>query len=74
MPRYYFMIKELGRDLEEDRLNTILPDLWAALSHAERMIKTLQDKGGYNDPGWMMFVRDESGQTVLSLPFVPGGD
>jgi hypothetical protein len=49
-----------------------LPDVAAALSHAEYTIRELRKKIGYNDPALMMFVEDEARQTVLSLPFFPG--
>ena len=74
MPRYFFTIRRSGRDLKNDPSGTILPNLGAALSHAESMITTLRNGAGYTDLGLMMFVKDENGQTILSLPFVPGGD
>ena len=74
MPRYFFTIRQSEGDFEDDPFGTILPNASAALSHAESMIRTLQNRGRYNDPGLMMFVKDESGQTVLSLPLVPAGD
>jgi len=43
-----------------------------ALSYAEYTIRELRKKIGYNDLALMMFVKDEAGQTVLSLPFFPG--
>jgi hypothetical protein len=49
-----------------------LPDLAAALSNAERKIGELRKQSGYDDPTLMMIVKDEAGQTVLSLPFFPG--
>jgi hypothetical protein len=48
-----------------------LPDFAAALSNAERKIRELRKESGY-DPTLMMIVKDEAGQTVLSLPFFPG--
>jgi hypothetical protein len=49
-----------------------LPDFAAALSDAERKIRELRNESGYDDPTLMMIVKDEAGQTVLSLPFFPG--
>jgi len=49
-----------------------LPDFAAALSNAERKIRELRKESGYNDPTLMMIVKDEAGQTVLSLPFFSG--
>ena len=74
MPRYFFAIRQSDGDLEEDPSGTILPNLAEALSHAERVIINLQNESSYIHPGLMMFVKDESGQTILSLPFVPSGD
>jgi hypothetical protein len=44
----------------------------AALSYAEQTIRELRKKSGYDDLDLMMFVTDQSRQTVLSLPFFPG--
>jgi hypothetical protein len=69
--RYFFTIR--GRDrIKDDRAGTNLPDLAAALSNAERKIGELRKESGYDDPTLMMIVKDEAGQTVLSLPFFPG--
>lgn len=74
MPRYFFAIQASNGDLEDDRISEALPDITAALAHAERMISELQKEGGYDDPGLKMFVKDESQRTVLFLPFVACGD
>ena len=71
MPRYFFTIRGRGR-VKDDRNGTNLPDLAAALSNAERKIQELKKETGYNNPTSMMIVKDEAGQTVLSLPFSPG--
>ena len=71
MPRYFFTIR--GRDrVEDDADGTYLPDAAAALSHADDIIRELRKKSGYDDLALMMFVKDQAGQTVLSLPFWPG--
>ena len=75
MPRYFFTIR--GRaSVEDDPTGTDLPDVAAALSHAEYKIQELKIKSGYdtynNDPALMMIVKDQVRQTVLSLPFFPG--
>ena len=71
MPQYFFTIH--GRDrVEDDPEGTYLPDVAAALSYAEYTIRELRKKGDYNDLALMMFVTDQTGQTVLSLPFFPG--
>ena len=71
MPRYFFTIR--GRDrFKDDHHGTNLPDVAAALSNAERKIWDLRKENEYDDPSLMMIVKDEAGQTVLSLPFFPG--
>ena len=70
MPRYFFTVR--GRDrVTEDPHGMNLPV--AALSNAERKIWELRKESGYNnDPTLMVTVKDETGNTVLSLPFFPG--
>ena len=72
MPRYSFTIH--GRDrVADDPDGTYLPDVTAALSYAEYTIRELRKKNGYKDDlALMMMVKDQAGQTVLSLPFFPG--
>ena len=71
MPRYFFTIH--GREqVEDDPAGTYLPNVEAALSHAEYIIRELRKKSGYKDPALMMMIKDEAGQAVLSLPFFPG--
>jgi hypothetical protein len=72
VPRYFFTIR--GRDrVKDDPHGTNLPDILAALSHAECQIRELRKEREYNnDPTLMMIVKDDSGHTVLSLPFFPG--
>jgi hypothetical protein len=71
MRRYFFTIH--GQDgVADDPEGTYLPDEAAALSYAEYTIRELRKKSGHNDLALMMFVKDQAGQTVLSLPFFPG--
>jgi hypothetical protein len=71
VPRYFFTIR--GRDrVKDDPRGTSLPDFAAALFNAECKIRELRKVSGYNDPTLMMIVKDEAGQTILSLPFFPG--
>ena len=72
MAQYFFNIQSSDMEAEDDPHGTNLPDLAAALSHAERAIKELQKHRKYRPPGPMMIVTDEAGQTVLALPFFPG--
>jgi hypothetical protein len=54
--------------VKDDPHGTNLPDVAAALSHAER----LRRESPYNDPALVMIVKDEARKMVLSLPFFPG--
>jgi Domain of unknown function (DUF6894) len=74
VPRYLLTIQASDGHLEDDRISEALPDITAALAHAEHMIRELQKEDGYDDPGLKMFVKDESRQTVLFSPFVAYGD
>ena len=40
--------------------------------HGDEKHREARKKSGYNDLTLMMFVKDQAGQTVLSLPFFPG--
>jgi hypothetical protein len=71
VPRYFFTIRRPDR-VKDDANGTNLPDVAAALSHAERTIQQLRKKSPYNDPALMMIVKDEARKMVLSLPFFPG--
>ena len=72
MPQYFFTIHR-GDRVEDDHDGTYLPDAAAALSYAEYTIRELRKKNGYKDDlALMMMVKDQAGQTVLSLPFFPG--
>ena len=72
MPRYFFTIHKQDR-LKDDPNGAYLPDVAAALSHAEYTIRELRRKSGYEDDlSLMVIVKDQAGQTVLSLPFFPG--
>ena len=65
--------RQRGRDrVKDDPTGMNLPNLAVALSDAERKIQELRKESGYDDPTLMMIVKDEAGQTVLSLPFFPG--
>jgi len=74
MPLYFFTIQALNGSLEHDRMGKDLPDITAALAHAEGMIRELQKQGKYDEPELNMLVKDQFQQTVLFLPFVACGD
>ena len=72
MPRYFFTIHRQDQ-VEDSPDATYLPDAEAALSYAEYTIRELRKESGYKDDlALMMMVKDQAGQTVLSLPFFPG--
>jgi hypothetical protein len=71
VPQYFFAIHK-GDRIKDDPDGTYLPDVIAALSYAEHTIRELRKKSGYDDLDLMMFVTDQSRQTVLALPFFPG--
>jgi len=72
MPRLFFTIHRQDR-VENDPAGAYLPDAEAALSYAEYTIRELRKQTGYKDDlALMMMVKDQAGQTVLSLPFFPG--
>jgi len=71
VPRYFFGIHG-GGQVEDDPDGRYLPHVAAALSYAEYTIRELRKKSGYNDLALMMIVKDQPGQTVLTLPFFPG--
>jgi hypothetical protein len=72
MPRYFFTIRRQDR-FENGPDSAYLPDAEAALSYADYTIGELRKKSGYEDDlSLMMIVKDQAGQTVLSLLFFPG--
>ena len=72
MPRYFFTIHRQDR-AENDPEGTYLQDAEATLSYADYTIRELRKKSVYEDDlSLMMIVKDQAGQTVLSLPFFPG--
>jgi hypothetical protein len=72
VPRYFFTISWLN-GIKEDAHGIYLVNAEAALSYAQRRIEELQNEGRYNHAGLTMIVKDEFQQTILSLPFSPGG-
>ena len=53
MPRYFFTVCRPGR-VKHDPHGTNLPDVAAALSHAECKIVELRKESPYNDPALVM--------------------
>jgi hypothetical protein len=58
---------------DDDRrpLEKLCQKLTAADIACDRIVESLRKENGYNDPGLMMFVRNERQQIVLSIPFLP---
>ena len=72
MPRYFFAIRGTDREVEDPQ-GTILPNDTAALAHAELAITQLREKTeGYDDPGMIMFVRNNVHELIWLIPFLPG--
>ncbi len=72
MPQFLFTVQRQDQ-VENDPACTYLPDEAAALSYAEHTIRELRKQTGYKDDlALIMIVKDQAGQTVLSLPFFPG--
>jgi hypothetical protein len=72
MPRYFFPVQRLGRLIKDDTCGLILPDAAAALSHAEHVIDALQNRDDPHRAELKMIVQNETRETILSLPFLPG--
>jgi hypothetical protein len=69
--QYFFIIRRSDMGFEDNPLGKDLPNVAAALSYAEHIIGQLHDEGSDGDAELMMIVKDETQQTVLSLPFLP---
>jgi hypothetical protein len=69
VPRYFFVLEGPGDERHEDDGGTVLPDKPSAVAYANRIMGELKAAGGYDDPGWVLIVKDEAGETIASLPF-----
>jgi hypothetical protein len=72
MPKYFFSVRRLGRLIENEPYGLILPNVMAALSHAEQVIEELKNKDDLHHAELMMIVQNETHATLLYLPFLPG--
>jgi hypothetical protein len=70
--RFFFTICERGRVIEEDSHGTYLPDVGAALSHADYVARELRKGNTCDDSALMMIVQNQARQPVLFVPFFPG--
>jgi hypothetical protein len=73
VPRYFFTISWLNGIKEDLPQGIYLVNAAEALSYARCRIRELQNEGRYDHPGLTIIVKDEFRQTILSLPFPPGG-
>jgi Domain of unknown function (DUF6894) len=74
VPRYFFTVRGMSRDLEADPIGMVLPDIRAALAHAQDLIEELKRRHDAADTTLMMVVKDAAQQTVLYVPFFVAGD
>ena len=72
MPRYFFTVRKPGGEIEDDPHGVSLSNHAEILSHAERTIKELKNRRGYDQFETMLIVQDEAHRTVILLPFLPG--
>ncbi len=67
---YLFIIGSREQWSREER-SAVLENDAAALDYACRLIGELRASGRNDDPGLAVTVSDESGQRILSTPFLP---
>jgi hypothetical protein len=69
MPRYFFVLHGPEDEIFADPTGTELTDKSHAVAHARRIARELKESGGYENPGWVPAVNDDSGQEIATLPF-----
>jgi len=69
MPRYFFVVCAPDDEIHDDKTGTDFPDKSGAVSYARRIVRELKEAGGYDDPGWALIIRNESGEDVAVMPF-----
>jgi hypothetical protein len=67
MPRYLFVVCAPDHR-HDDQFGTALLSNHAAREHGQRIVRELKE-GGYDPPGAVLYVQDESGQTLHSILF-----
>jgi hypothetical protein len=65
---YFFDIRD--GETHYDRGRKLMPNDEAALAYARRIIRELRDTGGYDDPALTLIVRNATGRTLFSIPFM----
>jgi hypothetical protein len=68
---FFFTVRDSDGRLKDDPQGTDLPGAADALFRAEQTISKLRYEPGYENPQLMMIVRDRTGHSVWSLPFLP---
>lgn len=66
--RYFFVIRWPDHD-DDDAEGTLFLARSAARAYAERIVRELKEAGGYDEPGLMMIVKDDSGNVIYAIPF-----
>jgi hypothetical protein len=69
MPRYFFVLHGPDGEQHDDAHGTDFADSSGARAYAERIIRELKNAGGYDDPDWIMVIRDRNGEEIATLPF-----
>jgi len=69
MPRYYFVLHGPDGEIHDDHDGTELADKTQAFAYAERIVGELKEAGGYEEPGWAMYIRSGSDDEIALLPF-----
>jgi hypothetical protein len=67
MPRYHFVVRASDHT-HDDPNGTHFPDHDSARDHGHRIVREPKE-GGYHPEDGVLLIRDETGQTVHSIPF-----
>ena len=69
MPRYYFVLHGPDGEVHSDDYGTELANKTQAFAYAQRIVSELKEAGGYEEPGWAMYIRSASDDEIALLPF-----
>lgn len=72
MPRYFFVLQGPDDVQQDDRHGTVFAGRGDAVSYGKRIVRELQEAGGYDAPGCAVVISDEAGQLVALLPLATG--
>lgn len=73
MPRYFFVLRGPDDEKHDDLVGTELPDKSGAVAYARKIVSELKEAGGYDDPGWILIVKDETGDRIADVRFADRG-